>query len=279
MSPLAGEGAEGEGQPAHHQHETMIDLHTHILHEFDDGAESLSDALVMARAAVANGITTVATTPHGRGVPPPNSRYSVALIRERFAVLQTALEAEAIPLTLVAGTEIYGEAGALAALQAGRLLTYGTSRALLLEFPLEVRAEAAAELIFGFQLANYRVVVAHPERYRFVRQDPNALIPLIERGALMQLTSGALIGRQGSHMQRVTKQMLQHGMAHILATDSHGPHLRRMPDLAEAHAVACELVGAEVADALVLHTPAAILADAALDLPPPEHIRRWFGLW
>ncbi|PDW03912.1 tyrosine-protein phosphatase [Candidatus Viridilinea mediisalina] len=257
----------------------MIDLHTHILHEFDDGAQSLAAALEIAQAALANGITVVATTPHGRAIPPANSRYSVALLRERFAELQAAIRAEGLALELVAGTEIYGEAQAVDALQAGRLLTYGTSRALLLEFPLEISRQAAAELIFGFQVANYRVVLAHPERYRFVRHDPNTLIPLIERGTLMQLTSGALTGRQGDQMQRMAKLLLRHSMVHILATDTHGPHLRRMPDLAEAHAVAGELMGADLAARLTQHTPAAILADAPIDLPTPEPIRRWFGFW
>lgn len=257
----------------------MIDLHTHILHEFDDGSQSLADALTVARAALANGITLVAATPHGRAVPSSNSRYSVALLRERFAELQAAMQAEGLDLKLVAGTEIYGEAGAVEALQAGRLLPYGSSRALLLEFPLEISAQAAAEVIFGFQLANYRVLLAHPERYRFVRHDPNTLIPLIERGTLMQLTSGALLGRQGEQMQRMAKLLLHHGMVHLLATDSHGPHLRRMPDLAEAHALVGELMGRDVADGLTEHTPAAILADEPVEVPTPERVRRWFGFW
>ena len=44
----------------------MIDLHTHILPGIDDGARTLDDALDMARAFVADGVTTVAATPHVR---------------------------------------------------------------------------------------------------------------------------------------------------------------------------------------------------------------------
>ena len=42
----------------------MIDLHCHILPGIDDGAPSLEVALAMARAAVNDGITIVACTPH-----------------------------------------------------------------------------------------------------------------------------------------------------------------------------------------------------------------------
>ena len=42
----------------------MIDLHCHMLPGIDDGAGDLAVSLQMARAAVAQGITVVACTPH-----------------------------------------------------------------------------------------------------------------------------------------------------------------------------------------------------------------------
>lgn len=257
----------------------MIDLHSHILHELDDGARSLDDAVTIARAAVANGISVMAATPHGRGSIGVSTRYSVALLRERLAELRAALAAAAVPLELVAGTEIYGEPGSLELLRAGELLPYSASRAILIEFPLALSAEAAAQLIFAFQLDGYRVVVAHPERYRFVQRDPNALIPLIERGALMQLTADALLGLQGPRMRRMAELLLRHRLVQILATDTHGPHIARMPRLAEARDQAASLVGAAAAAALTEGVPAAVLADAPLSPPDPAPLRRWFELW
>jgi protein-tyrosine phosphatase len=257
----------------------MIDLHAHILHELDDGARSLADAVAIARIAVTNGISVMAATPHGRGSVSVSSRYSVALLHERLEELRAALAAAALPLELVAGTEIYGEPGALERLRAGELLPYGSSRAILLEFPLALSADAAAQLIFAFQLEGYRVVIAHPERYRFVQRDPNALIPLIERGALMQLTADALLGAQGPRMRRMAELLLRHRLVQILATDTHGPHIARMPHLAEARDQAASLVGAEAAAALTQDVPAAVLADAPLSPPAPEPVRRWFELW
>jgi protein-tyrosine phosphatase len=257
----------------------MIDLHSHILHELDDGARSLEDALVIARLAVEDGVRTMAATPHGRSTVNISSRYSVVLLHERLEALRAALTAEKIPLEVVAGTEIYAEPGALERLQAGELLTYGASRAVLIEFPLAISAEAAGQFIFAFQLAGYRVVVAHPERYRFAQHDPNALIPLIERGALMQLTADALLGIQGGRMRRMAESMLRHGLVQILATDTHGPHLRRMPNMAAARDLISEMVDAVTAEALAQSNPAAVLADQPVSPPAPEPLRRWFGVW
>lgn len=256
----------------------MIDLHSHILHDLDDGARSLEAAVAMARAAVADGVTVMAATPHGRSsANAGHTRYSVALLHERLDELRAALAADAIPLEIVPGTELYGEPGVVERLRAGELLPYGESRAALVEFPLDISRAAAEQLIFGLQLAGQRVVVAHPERYRFAQDDPNALVPLVERGALMQLTGDALLGRQGERMRRLAELLLTHGLAHVIATDAHGPHFNRMPNLGAARARAAELVGPDAAEALTRGVPAAVLADGMIAPPAPRPVRKRFG--
>lgn len=257
----------------------MIDLHSHILHAIDDGSRSLADAITVARTAVAGGVSLMVATPHGRSSVSAGSRYSVALLRERLEELQGTLDHAGVPLKLVAGTEIYAEPGALERLHAGELLTYGSSRAILIEFPLAITAHAAEELIFSFQLAGYRVVLAHPERYRFVQRDPNLLIPLIERGTLMQLTADALVGLQGMQMRRLAELLLQHGMIQLIATDAHGPHLARMPNLAAARELVAKLVSDEAATLLTQRVPSAVLTDTPLDIPIPRPVRRWPMGW
>ena len=42
----------------------MIDIHCHILPGIDDGAQSIEDAIEMAKQAVSQGITTIIATPH-----------------------------------------------------------------------------------------------------------------------------------------------------------------------------------------------------------------------
>ena len=42
----------------------MIDLHSHILPGIDDGAQTIETSIAMARAWVADGVSTLACTPH-----------------------------------------------------------------------------------------------------------------------------------------------------------------------------------------------------------------------
>lgn len=258
----------------------MIDLHSHILHDFDDGARTLGDAVELARIAVADGVSVMAATPHAASaVNADFTRYSVALLNERLATLRAALTEAAIPLEIVAGTELYGEPGLLERLHAGDLLPYGEARAVLLEFPLAIALKSAEQIIFALQLGGYRVVIAHPERYRFVQDDPNSLVSLVERGALMQLTADALLGNQGERMRRLSEQLLTHGLIQLIATDAHGPHLERMPNLGAARRRAAALLGTAAADALTRDLPAAILADGPIPPPNPRPIRKRFGLF
>jgi protein-tyrosine phosphatase len=254
----------------------MIDLHSHILHDLDDGPPTLAGSLEMARTALADGITTMAATPHGRSVF--SRRYSVELLQTRLSELRVALAAADLPLEVVPGTELFCAVDLPAQLKAGALLPYGTSRTVLVEFPGDVLSAAIEQMAFALQIAGYRVLIAHPERIKVVQRDPNVLIPLIERGVLMQLTADALTGKQGAHLRQIAETLLDRRMVHVIASDAHGAHLQRMPFMAPARRRAAEILDAAAAEMLVRTTPAALLRDAPVETPAPKRItpRRWW---
>jgi protein-tyrosine phosphatase len=256
----------------------LIDLHSHILHAVDDGARTLADAVAMARASVAQGVTIMAATPHGHSSASAWAGYSVVKLYDRIEELRAALRAERIALELVPGTEIFGEPGAVERLRRGELLPYGESRAVLVEFPLGIAQAAAEQVVVAFQLAGHRVVIAHPERYRFVQDDPNSLSPMVERGALMQLTGDALVGNQGERMRHLAETMLTHGLVQIIASDAHGPHHNRLPNMGQARERAIELIGADATDLLTQQIPAAVLSDGPLTPTTPQKVQRWGGM-
>ncbi|NJN16213.1 MAG: hypothetical protein HC822_08030 [Oscillochloris sp.] len=257
----------------------MIDLHTHILPDIDDGSRTLDAALEMVQIAVADGVSTVAATPHGRSSVSAGVRYHPDLVHKRVGVLREAIAEAGLNLTLVPGTEIYGEPGVEDRLDAGELLGYGTSRAVLVEFAAGATPATVEQIVFGLQLRGRRVVLAHPERLRFVQHDPNTLAPLIARGVVMQLTADALLGAQGRRLQDLAETLLTHDLVQLIASDAHGPHLARMPNLGDARRRTAVLRNEATAERLTNTTPAAILADTPLDLPAPSPVRRRFGFW
>ena len=42
----------------------MIDLHSHILPNIDDGSKSLEESIAIIKQAVSNGVTDIIVTPH-----------------------------------------------------------------------------------------------------------------------------------------------------------------------------------------------------------------------
>lgn len=258
----------------------MIDLHSHILFDVDDGALTLAESLAMAEVAARSGTRVIAATPHSPGSTACRT-YDPALFRERIAAINAALADEGLPIEVVAGTEICFTPAIVERLQRGQLLAYGRSRAILLELVAAEIPTTFDTAVFNLQVAGYRVLLAHPERIAEVQREPNRLVPLAQRGVLMQLTADALVGGQGERLRATAETLLTHGLAHVLASDAHGVGPRRPPVLAAARERAAELVGADAANALVQATPAALLYDQPLRLPPPRPIEpprsRWWN--
>lgn len=251
----------------------MIDLHSHILYGFDDGARSLEDSLELARVAASGGTTVIAATPHSPGSTACRV-YDPALVRERASELNAALKAQNLAVEVVAGTEIIFDGAIVERLRRGVLLPYGQSRAILLEPTFSSFPVAFDNILFSIQAAGYRVVLAHPERVADVQNNPNVLIPLIERGVLMQLTAEALTGEQGERMRRIAEALVSHQMIHVIASDTHGPTFRP-PRLGPARARAAALLG-DAADTLVRAIPQAILEDRPIIPATPRPVDRRF---
>ena len=90
----------------------MLDLHCHMLPAIDDGAPDLATSLEMARMAYADGIRTVACTPH---IYPGMYDNTAPGIRAAIADFQAKLDAEGIELTLVEGADMARLNAAIAA--------------------------------------------------------------------------------------------------------------------------------------------------------------------
>jgi protein-tyrosine phosphatase len=252
----------------------VIDLHTHILPGLDDGARTLDESLAMARTALADGITTLAATPHDTGVVPDYP----SRVRAQTAQLQAALEEGGLDVRLVPGSELYAVPDLVGRLRAGRALTLGSSRYFLLEFPLTDLPIFAAQLVFEAQVAGFTPIVAHPARTAAIQHDPNQLYELVERGVLAQITSGSLTGAFGPQIQATARILVEHNLAHLIASDAHGTGYRA-PRISEGVRVAERIVGEETAQAMVTTRPQAILSDQPITVAPPRRYRRrrrWF---
>lgn len=197
----------------------MIDLHSHILPGVDDGAQTLEDSLEMAKKAISQGITHLMCTPHHN-----NGKYNnpADKIIQDVAALQSELDQRGLDLTLLEGQEVRLTEFLLTAIKREEILfTDLDNTYLLIEFPTN-EIPIYAEQVFYHLLNQGQVpVIVHPERNAIFREEPNRLIPFLEMGTLTQLTAPSIVGIFGSEIQKTAKQMLEHNMLYMVASDAH----------------------------------------------------------
>lgn len=248
----------------------MIDLHAHILPAVDDGPADLEESLAMGRAAVEQGLTAVAATPHFFGRP------SWSEIKERVAELKGHFAQAGLAVDLVAGAELMLDTNLLG-LEAEEIPTYGDQgRFCLIEFPMHQHPVYTAEVLFDLQTKGITPIIAHPERYSVVRQDPNVILEWLEQGCLIQLNAGSILGRFGSQVADTAEILLTHDMVQFVASDAHHVQ-RRGLNLPEAYPVLVKLLSEDDANELVEVNPQAVLAgDFTLQRQPRPYQRRRF---
>jgi protein-tyrosine phosphatase len=242
----------------------MIDLHSHILHGVDDGAATLEDSVEMARSALADGVEALAATPHVRHDYPT----SAALMERRLADLRDALAAGGVPLEVLPGGELDLEH--MAGLTDGELRRFGLGGNpgfLLVEFPYAGWPLGLAERIFTLRTRGFRVVIAHPERSSEVQARPERLEPIVAAGALVQLTAASIDGRLGRRSREAAIELLERGLAHLVASDAHAPSIRQIGMRAAAESIEATVDGA-LARWLTADVPRAIVRGEPLPAPP-----------
>ncbi|HHT69054.1 MAG TPA: tyrosine protein phosphatase [Firmicutes bacterium] len=246
----------------------MIDLHTHILPGVDDGATDLEMALAMGRFASEGGITTIAATPHFYEIP------TWSLVKQKVEELQNEFRNAQIPVDIVPGAELLMDMGIMD-MEARDIPTYGDQgKFCLIEFPLQQVPMYAEQVLFNLQTKGITPIIAHPERYGSVVENPNLALGWLRQGCLVQMNSGSILGRFGSAVKETAKIMLTSNMVQLVASDGHGSDRRRL-NLPEAFDALVEIVGASRARELVETNPRSILnGDFQLKVEPVEYRKR-----
>ncbi len=248
----------------------MIDLHNHLLPDWDDGAADAAESLRMMEIAKADGITRIVLTPHvfrmtrpGRDVKDLKPRMDRFLVRPRPKGIE-----------LLPGAEVGYVTGLVQEVKDLGLTINGTNY-VFIEFPALHLPDEAPDLVSRLMRDDLIPIISHPERNAVFARSPRSLYDLVRRGALGQLTAQSLTGGFGRRARRAAEAFLELGLVHLVASDAHNAGLRP-PRLSEAVAAASKIVGPGKAQALVTSVPEAILANEQIpDLGEARHPLSW----
>lgn len=262
----------------------MIDLHCHILPGIDDGPATIEGSLALAAELSRSGVHTVAATPHLREDHPAVLPTELG---ERCRSLVAELEVAGIDLAVVSG----GEVDLVWALEASdaelRLASYGARGTdLLVETPYGPLLATFEGHLETLTARGFRVLLAHPERNPSFQRDPGRLAQLVDRGVLLQITTGALLRPpKRSSSGRLARVLLRESLAHVIASDAHGATDSGNGDGVRGHAwraldIARELVGHAQVEWMVSEVPRAVLNGEPLPARPTRRTGRSpLGRW
>jgi protein-tyrosine phosphatase len=242
----------------------MIDLHTHILPDWDDGAVDWETAERMLALAREDGIGRICLTPHiyrqtKHGDDP-------GALRDRMNEFIAKTKGSLVEL--YAGAEVYIHPDMAQNIKEHGLTVNG-SRYVFIEFPAEHVPNGTPELIFQITIGGFVPIISHPERNAVFANRPGVLFELVGMGALGQVTAQSLTGGFGRKTRDAAECLMKLRLIHLIASDAHNDG-GRAPQLSEAVERAAKVVGEKIAKAMVTDVPAAILEDREIpDLGDP----------
>lgn len=192
----------------------MIDWHSHILPDVDDGSRNLDESIQMLDALISQGVDTVAATPHFYANAESVDEF---LSRRDEACEALCKKAEDRNIRIVCGAEVRYYPGISRMEDLGKLKIGGTNL-LLLEMPMTKWTDYTVnELIELANTRSLKLVMAHIERY-IRMQDNRVLGKLLENSILIQ-ANASFFDRFATRKKAV--RMLESGCIHFIGSDCH----------------------------------------------------------
>ncbi|MEO4053447.1 CpsB/CapC family capsule biosynthesis tyrosine phosphatase [Solibacillus sp. CAU 1738] len=196
----------------------MIDMHSHILWNVDDGPKTLDLTMRMMEQAVKEGISVIIATPHSHH-PQYNVDYnSVRNLTER---LQYELLENNIPLTIYTGHEVRLSGKIMLLYKEKQIHTLANSNYMLLELPSYNIPNYTISIIRELLSEGITPIIAHPERNKAIAERPILLERLIYEGAKAQITAGSLAGYFGRTLQKLSLNLVKANLIHTYGSDVH----------------------------------------------------------
>lgn len=259
----------------------MYDMHSHILPGIDDGADSWDEAVAMAQIAEQDGTRVLVATSHFYEEVWPNSPERIIdLTRE----LGEKLEEEGVSIRVIPAMEVYITRKLADLYKDQRLLTINDNkRYLLVELPTQEFPTYTEQVLFQLQVLGVTPIIAHPERNPEVFTRPERLEAMVERGILVQINAGSLLGNNGREVQKFTEMLMHDNLVHLLGSDAHGSEKRR-PLVHKAIKRIEAILPQDKANAIVIENPRKVIAGEDVEVLRPKYTQRsrkkgFLGLW
>ncbi|MBR5754174.1 MAG: capsular biosynthesis protein [Clostridia bacterium] len=251
----------------------MTDLHCHILPGIDDGAKDVDMALDLLQQEQDQGVTNLVFTSHF--YPDRSDFHEFLQKRHRaFGSLMEAVEQEGhFRFNYKLGAEVRFSPK-LTELPVEKLCFTGTPY-LLLEFPFSREPAFFDEVLFDLRTRGIRPIIAHIERYSWLKDRPDRLYSWVDSGLLLQANATPLL--EGGEDGRSIKKLIDWNLVKVLSSDAHHPE-RRPANLGTGIIYVADTMGNERARELLQNGNRIFKGEEVIARAPIEPHKR-LGKW
>ena len=202
---------------------SLVDIHSHLVPGVDDGARNLTAVVESVERMTMVGIRRIVTTPHLRAsltLEPAALDERLSEVSEAFDEASAAVKAALPEVEFRRGHEVMIDVPE-PDLSDSRLRLAGT-QFVLVEWPRLAVPPGTPRVLRWLRDQGWWPVIAHPERYMGVPDNPDILRKWKDAGAYLQVNYGSFAGRYGAAPQDIAYRIVEAGMADYLSSDFHG---------------------------------------------------------
>ncbi len=196
----------------------QVDMHSHLIPGIDDGSKTMEESLALVRRLAEFGLRKIITTPH---IMAEYYRNTPEIIGMGLEDLRKAVKNEGIEIEIDAAAEYYMDEIFLEKVKAEeKMLTFG-DRHILVETGFINKPQMLLDIIFNLEMAGYKPILAHPERYQYLIADKKLQEELIDRKLLFQVNLLSLTGFYSRQVKDFAEMLVEKGVVALLGTDCH----------------------------------------------------------
>jgi tyrosine-protein phosphatase YwqE len=204
-----------------------VDIHSHLIPGIDDGSQSMEESLTLLHGLEALGYEKVITTPH---IMSDSYRNNAEIIISGLHNLRRAAKKEGISLQIDAGAEYYLDDAFYKELKKPHTMEIA-GKYILFESSYFAKPMQMEEMIFAISAAGYTPLLAHPERYRYIKEPEKEYTRFKDLGVSFQVNLNSFGGHYGKQAKMLANYLNSSGMIDFLGSDTH--HKKHVDSLNE----------------------------------------------
>lgn len=233
-----------------HMTPQIIDIHTHLMYDFDDGSKNINMTNKLLKRSCSQGVKVIFLTPH---IKSQLNDIKIKELNDKFIKISQA--ANQLGIECFLGAELY-ISFRIPEIDFKKHVM-GNSNGLLIEFSTFLETPIV-EHSYNLIKRGFKVIIAHVERYEYLQM--NDIFELKKMGVLLQVNASSLIKKGRSKHLRRAWDYLRNDLIDFIASDCHNL-ISRPPNLEKAYKILNKKIGFQKTNDLFFNNAKKILID------------------